>query len=149
MISQKDELHIVLKDSYPISPILFFMNHVLSDMVVRIRNSVRAKQPSVQVMNTKMTRAIASLLVTEGFLQDFSVEESFVTLYFKYIGQSSCLTDIQVVSTPGVRVYTRSKDIPKVLGGLGVSLLSTSQGVITDKKARSLHIGGELLCSVW
>jgi small subunit ribosomal protein S8 len=125
------------------------MNHVLSDMVVRIRNSVRAKQPSVQIMNTKMTRAIASLLVSEGFLQDVSVDDKWVTLSFKYIGKSSCLTDIQIISTPGVRVYTKSKDIPKVLGGLGVSLLSTSQGIVTDKKARSLHIGGELLCSVW
>ena len=118
-------------------------------MVVRIRNSVRAKQPSVQIMNTKMTRAIASLLVSEGFLQDVSVDDKWVTLSFKYIGKSSCLTDIQIISTPGVRVYTKSKDIPKVLGGLGVSLLSTSQGIVTDKKARSLHIGGELLCSVW
>ena len=125
------------------------MNHVLSVMVVRIRNSVRAKQPSVQIMNTKMTRAIASLLVSEGFLQDVSVDDKWVTLSFKYIGKSSCLTDIQIISTPGVRVYTKSKDIPKVLGGLGVSLLSTSQGIVTDKKARSLHIGGELLCSVW
>ena len=118
-------------------------------MIVRIRNASRAKQLYVEVYNTKMARSLAQILLAEGFIQDVSVNDSHLVLELKYIGKTACLTDAKVLSKPGVRMYAGVKDIPRVLGGLGVVVLSTSQGIITDKKARALHIGGELLCSIW
>ena len=127
------------------------MNHVLSDMIVRIRNASRAKQFYVEVYNTKMAQSLAQILLAEGFIQDVrnSHNDSHLVLELKYIGKTACFTDAKILSTPGVRMYAGVKNIPKVLGGLGVVVLSTSQGIITDKKARALHIGGELLCSIW
>ena len=125
------------------------MNHVLSDMLVRIRNASRAKQFYVEVYNTKMAQSLAHILLVEGFIQDMTINDSHLVLELKYIGKTPCFTDAKILSTPGVRMYSGVKHIPKVLGGLGIVVLSTSQGIITDKKARTLHIGGELLCSIW
>jgi len=124
-------------------------NHMLCDMASRIRNAIQVQQPSVRIPRTNLTTSIAHILLSEGFIDNIHVDQQHVTLSLRYTGSSACLTHIKVVSKPGVRIYTRAKDIPKVLGGLGVLILSTSQGIITDKKARDLHIGGEVLCSIW
>ena len=124
-------------------------NHMLSDMASRIRNAIQVRQPYVKVTNTQATKRIANILLSEGFIENIHSDREYLTLTLKYTGNVGCLTHIQILSKPGVRVYTRAKDIPKILGGLGILIISTSKGIITDKKARSLHVGGELLCSIW
>lgn len=125
------------------------MNHSISEMATRISNAIQANHSQVQLPNTKLTRAFGKLLCQEGFLESYEVRTEHIIYYFRYIGRQSCFTHFKVVSTPSVRVYTRAKDIQKVLGGLGISVLSTSQGIVTDKQARSLQIGGEVLCTIW
>ena len=122
---------------------------MVSDMASRIRNAIRVRQPSVKVHNTKSTQSIAKILLGEGLIQDIEFAPAFLTLHLKYDGQVGCFTHIKVISKPGVRMYSRAKDLPKILGGLGLLIVSTSQGIVTDKKARALGIGGELLCSIW
>jgi small subunit ribosomal protein S8 len=122
---------------------------MVSDMASRVRNAIQVQQPSVQIYNTQLTKSIAHILLGEGFVSDLSSDEKFLTLHFTYTGRSRSLTQITIISKPGVRMYSRANDIPRILGGLGILILSTSQGVITDKRARALGIGGELLCSIW
>lgn len=124
-------------------------NHMVSDMASRLRNAIQVQQPSVQVHKTKLTQNIATILLDEGFLHDLSSTGDFLILHLKYNGRAGCLTHMKIISKPGVRMYSGAKDIPRILGGLGILILSTSQGVLTDKSARALGIGGELLCSVW
>jgi small subunit ribosomal protein S8 len=122
---------------------------MVSDMASRVRNALQVQQPSVKVHNTHMTHSIAQILLAEGFIQSISSDGRFLSLELAYTGGTGCLTHITVISKPGVRIYSRAKDVPRILGGLGIMILSTSQGVITDKRARALGIGGELLCSIW
>lgn len=124
-------------------------NHMVSDMSSRVRNALQVQQPAVKVHNTHLTHSIAQILLQEGFIQSVSSDGQFLTLHLAYTGGTGCLTHMKVLSKPGVRMYSRANDIPSILGGLGVLILSTSQGVITDKRARALGIGGELLCSIW
>jgi small subunit ribosomal protein S8 len=122
---------------------------MVSDMASRVRNALQVQQPSVKVHNTHLTHSIAKILLAEGFLDGVSSDGKFLTLQLRYTGGAGCLTHMKVVSKPGVRIYSRAKDVPRILGGLGIMILSTSQGVITDTRARALGIGGELLCSIW
>jgi len=130
-------------------------NHMISDMTSRIRNAIQVRQTSVTVYNTKITKSIADILLSEGFIETIipisekNTKAKFITLQLKYTGNTGCLTHIQPISKPGVRIYSRANELPKVLGGLGIIILSTSKGIMTDKKARSFGIGGELLCSMW
>ena len=127
----------------------------IADMLTRIRNANMVKHEIVEIPKTKMSKAIAEILRTEGYIQNFETYtenlNQYLLLSLKYHGQSRerVITKIQRVSKPGLRVYANSKTIPVVLGGLGISILSTSKGVMTGKNAMSLGIGGEVLCYIW
>jgi small subunit ribosomal protein S8 len=124
-------------------------------MLTRLRNANLAKHQIVEVPSTKMTRNIAGILLEEGFIQ--SVEEvgenlnAQLLLSLKYKGKNRqpIITALRRVSKPGLRVYANRKELPRVLGGLGIAVMSTSQGVMTDSKARHQGLGGEVLCYIW
>jgi len=124
-------------------------------MLTRLRNANLAKHQVVEVPSTKMTRNIAGILLEEGFIQSFEeVGENFnaqLLLSLKYKGKNRqpVITALRRVSKPGLRVYANRKELPRVLGGLGIAVMSTSQGVMTDSKARHQGLGGEVLCYVW
>lgn len=131
------------------------VNYACSDMITRIRNGIRVRKTKVQVESTNLTRNIAEILKREGFIEnitDSSVPGHF-DIYLKYQagnrGPSAVLTNLKCVSRPGVRIYANAKQIPQVLGGLGVTILSTSKGILTDYEARKLGVGGEVLCMLW
>ena len=131
------------------------VNDTISDMLTRLRNANLAKHQIVEVPSTKMTRNIASILLEEGFIQSFEeIGESFnaqLLLSLKYKGKNRqpVITSLRRVSKPGLIVYANRKELPRVLGGLGIAVMSTSQGVMTDNKARHQGLGGEVLCYVW
>jgi small subunit ribosomal protein S8 len=127
----------------------------ISDMLTRIRNAHLVKHQIVQIPVTKMSLAIATILKEEGFIEDFEsyqqekVESLLLSL--KYTGESrkSVISEIKRISKPGLRVYANSKELPRVLDNLGIAIMSTSKGVMTNLKAKKLGIGGEVLCYVW
>lgn len=127
----------------------------ISDMLTRIRNSCMVKHQTTQVPSTKMTRNIAQVLKSEGFIESYAEtgEETkkFIVISLKYKGKNRqpIISTLKRVSKPGLRVYSRRQDIPRVLGGIGIAIVSTSRGVMTDREARSQGIGGEILCYVW
>jgi len=127
----------------------------ISDMLTRIRNATMVKHQIVQIPVTKMSVAIANILKEEGFIVDFEdyqeKNRKFLLLFLKYTGKSrkSVINKIKRVSKPGLRVYANSKDLPKVLDNLGIAIMSTSKGVMTNLKAKELGIGGEVLCYIW
>ena len=127
----------------------------ISDMLTRIRNATMVKHQIVQIPNTKMSLAIASILKEEGFIEDFEsyTEDKFkyLLISLKYIGKSRqpVISKITRISKPGLRVYSNSKELPRVLDNLGIAIISTSKGVMTNLKARDLGIGGEVLCYIW
>jgi len=128
------------------------MNDPISDMLARIRNAHRALLPVVDVPHSKMKESIAGILKREGYIADFAVEgqvPKHLKLRLKYQGKKSVIEGLQRVSTPGLRRYVGSTDIPRVRGGLGVAVLSTSEGVMTGTQARKKNLGGELVCYVW
>lgn len=127
----------------------------ISDMLTRIRNATMVKHQIVQIPVTKMSLAITSILKEEGFIEDFEpYQESkreYLLLSLKYIGKSrdSVISQIKRISKPGLRVYKKSNELPKVLDDLGIAIVSTSKGVMTNVKAKTLGIGGEVLCYIW
>jgi small subunit ribosomal protein S8 len=128
------------------------MNDPISDMLTRIRNANRALLPLVDVPHSKLKESLAGILKREGYIQDFSVEGQLpknIKLKLKYQGKKSVIEGLRRISTPGLRRYVGSTDIPRVRGGLGVAVLSTSEGVMTGNQARKKNLGGELLCYVW
>jgi len=135
------------------------VNDPIADMLTRIRNGVMASQSVVAIPQSKIKVEIARILKEEGFIDGYEVVEgekpSMTTLRvkLKYVGErrekSSVITGLERVSRPGRRVYTQKQDIPWVLAGMGISILSTPKGVMTGQRARQLGIGGELLCKVW
>lgn len=131
------------------------VNDTISDMLTRLRNANLAKHQIVEVPSTKMTRNIANILLEEGFIQGIEeIGENFnsqLLLSLKYKGKhrEPVITALRRVSKPGLRVYANRKELPRVLGGLGIAVISTSQGVMTDNKARHHGLGGEVLCYVW
>jgi small subunit ribosomal protein S8 len=128
------------------------MNDPISDMLTRIRNANGALLPLVNVPHSKLKESIAGILKREGYIQDFTVEgqlPKLLKLKLKYQGKKSVIEGLRRVSTPGLRRYVGSTDIPRVRGGLGVALLSTSEGLMTGNQARKKNLGGELLCFVW
>ena len=128
------------------------MNDPISDMLTRIRNANRALLPSVDVPHSKMKESIAGILKREGYISDFAVEgqlPKLIKLRLKYQGKKSVIEGLRRVSTPGLRRYVGSTDIPRVRGGLGVAVLSTSEGMMTGNQARKKYLGGELVCYVW
>lgn len=127
----------------------------ISDMLTRIRNATMVKHQIVQIPVTKMSLAITTILKDEGFIEDFEpYQESkreYLLLSLKYIGKSrdSVISQIKRISKPGLRVYKKSNELPKVLDDLGIAIVSTSKGVMTNVKAKTLGIGGEVLCYIW
>ena len=126
----------------------------VADMLTRIRNANAAKHDTVEVPASNMKKAIAQSLVDEGYIKSFSVEEDgkqgIITITLKYgPNKSPVITGLRRVSKPGLRIYTSCEDMPKVMKGLGVAILSTPKGVMTDKEARKANVGGEVLAFVW
>jgi len=127
----------------------------ISDMLTRIRNANMVKHQIVQIPSTKMSVAIAEILKEEGFIEDFENyvedERKYLLISLKYIGKSrqSVISKIERISKPGLRVYSNSRQLPKVLDNLGIAIISTSNGVMTNLKAKELGIGGEVLCYIW
>ena len=127
----------------------------IADMLTRIRNANLVKHQIVQIPVTKMSLAIATILKEEGFLEDFENyhenKREYLLLSLKYNGTSrkSVISKIQRISKPGLRVYTNSKELPRVLDNLGIAIISTSKGIMTNLKAKKLGIGGEVLCYIW
>ena len=131
------------------------MSDPIADMLTRIRNANTAKHDTVDFPASKMKIAIADILVNEGYIAKYDLieEGSFKTLriYLKYGADKNenIITGLKRISKPGLRIYANKENLPKVLGGLGIAILSTNQGVITDKEARRLQVGGEVLAFVW
>jgi small subunit ribosomal protein S8 len=128
------------------------MNDPISDMLARIRNANLALLPMVDVPHSKIKESIAGILKREGYVGDFTVEGKIprtIKMKLKYQGKKSVIEGVRRISTPGLRRYVRSTEIPRVRGGLGVAIVSTSEGLMTDNQARKKNIGGELICYVW
>ena len=128
------------------------MQDPIADLLTRVRNAQMAGHVTVQMPNSNGKRAILDVLKSEGFILGYSVSDgvkSDITVELKYHGGSPVIEEISRVSRPGLRIYKESNDIPKVRGGLGVAIVSTNKGVMTDKNARSQGIGGEVLCTVF
>ncbi len=128
------------------------MNDPISDMLARIRNANQALLPAVEMPHSKIKESIAVILKREGYISDFAVEGKLpriIKMKLKYQGKKSVIEGLKRVSTPGLRRYVGSTEIPRVRGGLGVSMLSTSEGIMTGTQARKKNLGGELICYVW
>lgn len=131
------------------------VNDTIADMLTRIRNANLAKHQIVQVPATKITRNIIKVLREEGFIYNFEeINENLKTyllISLKYKGKNKkpIITALKRISKPGLRVYANHKDLPRVLGGIGIAIISTSKGVMTDRQARHYGLGGEVLCYVW
>ena len=128
------------------------MTDPIADMLTRIRNGQRAEKQSVAMPASKVKAAIAQVLKDEGYVEDFAVRElegmRTLEISLKYYAGKPVIEKIERVSSPGLRIYRPKDDIPKVMNGLGVAIVSTSRGVMTDRKARGLGVGGEVLCFV-
>ena len=125
-----------------------------ADMLTRIRNASSAKHDSVDVPASNMKKSIAQILVDEGYVKSFQViedgKQGVIRLTLKYnAGKAPAITGLKRVSKPGLRIYANCEDLPKVMKGLGIAIVSTSKGVMTDKAARSANVGGEVLAFVW
>jgi small subunit ribosomal protein S8 len=128
------------------------MTDTISDMLTRIRNASRVQLPAVELPHSKMKESIANILKKEGYVGEVSIEGKVpkkIKLKLKYEGKRSVIEGLRRVSTPGLRRYVGATDIPHVRGGLGISVVSTSQGVMTGTQARKNNLGGELICYVW
>ena len=131
------------------------MSDPIADMLTRIRNANTAKHDTVDVPASKMKLAIANILLEEGYIKKYEIIEDggfqTIRISLKYNNNKSerIISGIKKISKPGLRIYAGKEDMPKVLGGLGIAIVSTNQGVITDKKARELGVGGEVLAFVW
>jgi len=127
----------------------------ISDMLTRIRNANMVRHQIVQIPKTRMTLSIATILKEEGYIAEFEEfkenNQEFLLLCLKYQGQKRqpIITSITRISKPGLRIYVDSKNLPRVLGNLGIAIISTSKGVITNHKAKNLGIGGEIICYIW
>ena len=126
----------------------------VADMLTRIRNANTAKHESVDVPASNLKKAIAKILLDEGYIKSFEIVEDgtqgIIRIQLKYLaGKEKVISGLRRVSKPGLRVYAGADELPRVLKGLGIAIISTSKGVMTDKKARANHVGGEVLAFVW
>jgi small subunit ribosomal protein S8 len=124
----------------------------ISDMLTRIRNAQRALLPAVEMPHSKIKESIAHILKKEGYVSEVAIDGKFpkaIKLKLKYEGKKSVIEGLRRISKPGLRHYVGATEIPRVLGGLGISVLSTPEGVMTGTQARKKNLGGELLCYVW
>ena len=131
------------------------MSDPIADMLTRIRNANTAKHDTVDVPASKMKIAIADILLNEGYIAKYDIVEDgafktlHITLKYGVDKNEKVISGLKRISKPGLRVYASAEELPRVLGGLGTAIISTNQGIITDKEARKLQIGGEVLCFVW
>ncbi|HIT32568.1 MAG TPA: 30S ribosomal protein S8 [Candidatus Enterenecus stercoripullorum] len=127
----------------------------IADMLTRIRNANNAKHDTVDVPASNMKKSIAQILLDEGYIKNFQIindgTQGVIRITLKYLqpGKEKAITGLRRVSKPGLRVYAGAEELPRVLRGLGIAIVSTSKGVMTDKKARQAHVGGEVLAFVW
>ncbi len=129
------------------------LSHPIGDMVTRIRNGQNAGKEFIAMPNSKLRAAVLAVLKEEGFIEDFQKQDidehrSNLVVTLKYVGGNGAIQDISVVSKPGRRVYSGAAKMPRVLNGLGIAIVSTPHGVMTDYKARLMNVGGEVLCKV-
>ena len=130
------------------------VNDPIADMLTRIRNGLIARHDEVLVPASNIKKSIAQILLDEGFIKSVDFvddgQQGLIKIGLKYAeGKESVIKGLKRISKPGLRVYAKSEEIPKVLGGLGIAIISTSSGLITDKQARELGVGGEVVCYVW
>ena len=131
------------------------MTDPIADMLTRIRNANTAKHDTVDVPSSKMKLAIAKILLDEGYIKSYELVENGkfndirITLKYGASKNEKIISGLQRISKPGLRVYANKEELPKVLGGLGIAIISTNKGVVTDKEARKLGVGGEVLCYIW
>ena len=125
----------------------------IADMLTRIRNANSARHDTVDVPASNMKKSIAQILLDEGYIKSYQIvddgTQGVIHITLKYNGKDKVITGLRRVSKPGLRVYAGADELPRVLRGLGIAIISTSKGVMTDKKARELHVGGEVLAFVW
>ncbi len=131
-------------------------NDTIGDMLTRIRNANMARHQRTEVPSTKMTRSVATVLKSEGYITDFEEGEAegvkrnlVITLKYRGRNRQPIINTLKRVSKPGLRVYSNRQDLPRVLGGIGIAIISTSSGIMTDRDARRTGVGGEVLCYVW
>jgi small subunit ribosomal protein S8 len=130
-------------------------NDTIADMLTRIRNSCMAQHPTTKVPSTKMTRSIAQVLKDEGFIGEYEQtgegikQDLIISLKYKGKNRQPIIRNLTRVSRPGLRVYKNRQELPRVLGGIGIAIISTSSGIMTDRDARRKGLGGEVLCYVW
>ena len=131
------------------------MTDPIADMLTRIRNANTAKHDTVDVPSSKMKLSIAKILLDEGYIKDYELVDNgnfkdiHITLKYGKDKNEKIISGLKRISKPGLRVYASKDELPKVLGGLGIAIISTNQGVVTDKEARKLNVGGEVLAFVW
>lgn len=129
------------------------MTDPIADMLTRIRNATTAKDKTVEVPFSKIKQELAKILKEEGYILDQEFvddgKQGTIRIHLKYVGKTNAISGLKRISKPGLRVYAQKHEIPKVLGGLGIAVLSTSKGIMTDRKARMEGVGGEVLCYLW
>ena len=126
------------------------MTDPIADMLTRIRNANQMRNKEVSMPTSKMKVEIANILKSEGYISEYVVEDRTLTLTLKYSdNKERVISGLKCISKPGLRVYAKAEDIPRVLNGLGIAIISTSKGVMTDKEARKQSIGGEVLAYIW
>ena len=130
------------------------MTDPIADMLTRIRNANTVGHETVEIPASKMKKAIAEILKEEGYIEDFEVieddKQGIIKVTMKYgANKEKVISGIKKISKPGLKVYAKANEVPKVLGGLGIAIISTSKGIVSDKEARKLGVGGEVICYVW
>jgi small subunit ribosomal protein S8 len=129
------------------------MNDPIADMIIRIKNALMARHETVIVPHSKMKEEISKILVETNYVEGYQVEQKVpqaeIVFKLRYVGKIPAITDVRRVSKPGRRIYTTSAKIPRALGGYGITIVSTSKGIMTDVNARKQNVGGEVLCQIW
>ena len=129
------------------------ISDVIADMLTRIRNANNAKHETVDIPASNMKKAIAEILVNEGYIKGYQViedgKQGVIRVTLKYVGKQKVIHGLRRISKPGLRIYSNCEDMPKVMNGLGIAIVSTSKGIMTDKQARKENVGGEVLAFVW
>ena len=125
----------------------------MSDMLTRIRNANNAKHETVDIPASNMKKSIAEILLSEGYIKGYNViddgKQGIIRITLKYNGKQKTIQGLRRVSKPGLRIYSSCEDMPRVMNGLGIAIISTSKGIMTDKQARNANVGGEVLAFVW